>query len=413
MRTHVSAGTRWMSRVSSIVSAAKRKCRFSTLLFATTLPFLAPPVDAQTVAAGFTVEPFSDIGAFVSPGGGPIGIAVGPAGGSFGLDVYVSVYHSGIEDDVILRLTPAGTPSAFATLAPESDPFSIEFPEVGSAFDGFLYVSANNRDFGTATDCGGIIQRVDPLGVVTDWTLGLSSIVDCQSRPGNQQAFTEPASMAFATTIAVGDGFPAELYVANFADPPFDVGRVNASSSVVAFASDGLHGPPYSGAGILATDLAFGTGGGFGTDLYLADEDAGCDCIRTVDSAGVLSAPFATLASRPLAIEFAPPGAFGGLLYVALANGEIHAVGTNGSSQVFASGFAFAAVSWDAIGFAPDGGALFVTDFDNDRVFRIAPIVVVVPTVLGPGVIVLVLLVSGLGARMLLVAARHRREVIP
>jgi hypothetical protein len=161
----------------------------------------------------------------------PTSLAFGP-GGAFGTDLYVgSLAVSPTASDEIVRIPSAGVVNPFATLLPEADPVALAFPPAGSPFTSALYVSANNRDNGANGDCGGAIQRVDAAGNVTDFT-SLTSSFACPTLPPAQvTALGEPSGIAFGP----GGGFGTDLYVANSSDVPADIVRVNASGGTTNF----------------------------------------------------------------------------------------------------------------------------------------------------------------------------------
>ncbi len=137
--------------------------------------------------------------------------------------------------------------------------------------------------------------------------------------------------------------------------------RLSASNVLETFAS-GVSGPE---------GLAFGPGGAWGSDLYVADANLtsaggiadGASRICRVTSAGAISTfvQNTTLLRGACGLAFDPTGDFGGHLYVADVLGErILQVTSAGAVSVFASGFKNLAGS-HALAFGPDG-ALYVAD---------------------------------------------------
>ena len=96
--------------------------------------------------------------------------------------------------------------------------------------------------------------------------------------------------------------------------------------------------------------------------------------VSIYDSQGnLIQADFLTGLGPNPRIRFGEGGAFGTGLYVMTNDGELFSVASDGTKTLFGSGFsagtAMTAGSWFAFG--PDG-ALYVAEFPNDRVLRIA-----------------------------------------
>src|SRR5207248_986436 len=111
-------------------------------------------------------------------------------------------------------------------------------------------------------------------------------------------SIAEPSYLAFGP----GGGFGTNLYLANSSLPPAPLLRVDPAGAVSAFPTPGLRavGP-----------LAFGPGGTFGTDLFAVDNSSP-RTIRKVTPSGAISAPFATFGNKELIdLKFGPGGPFG------------------------------------------------------------------------------------------------------
>jgi hypothetical protein len=257
----------------------------------------------------------------------PIGLALS-AGEAFGNRLFVALQGQPLAADRIQAVTLDGLVTPFATLVDEADPVSLEFPPPGSPFGGDLYVSANNRDGNQPGDHGGTIVRVDAQGNVSDFTaIG---------------ALSEPRDIAFGS----GGGFGLDLYAANHVNPPMDVGQVSPSGTVVAFFEGGL----------TATDLAIGPDDRMYvlTDVFASQ---GCNCLYVLDPSRKLSGPLATFDGPPNSGVFGTGGAFGTDLYLTV-NGSILRVDRAGTVSEFATGLG--AINTDGLVFNSDGSALFV-----------------------------------------------------
>lgn len=195
--------------------------------------------------------------------------------------------------------------------------------------------------------------------------------------PGRIARVLTPGSNATQTgaVVTARNGFAGRAYLA---DPASDrLLRVDASGVTTPFAS-GIKG---------AEGLAFGPGGAWGTDLYVADADLtslspwsdGPGRIVRVDAAGVAT----TLVQDPATLggacglAFDTAGRFGGDLFVAdILDDRIYRVTPAGQVSLFASGFADLSGS-HCIAFGGDG-ALYVADRGDAQsftqsVWRIAP----------------------------------------
>jgi hypothetical protein len=190
-----------------------------------------------------------------------------------------------------------------------------------------------NSHFGQARCCGGVVARIDPATGAT------TIISDSSAIPGLAFAPEDPFALAFAPGGAFGSG----LYVSDIEGmspfPPF-IFRIDADGTRRGFANNpdtGLWGTQR-----VALDLAFATGGAFGTDLYVSDPSSigAPPTIWRLDANAtarvfVAGAPL----TAPSAIRFAPGGAFGENLYVLDGGvGKIFKVSPDGTMAEFASG---------------------------------------------------------------------------
>src|SRR5262249_36649766 len=94
--------------------------------------------------------------------------------------------------------------------------------------------------------------------------------LDSKEYPG-ETAMGEPGGIAFGP----GGSFGTDLYVANANNHPADIVRVDSTGVVRHFVDDGVFG-----GGLAPASLAFGPGGAFSTDLYFADSATGSMTIR-------------------------------------------------------------------------------------------------------------------------------------
>ena len=322
------------------------------------------------VAPGFEVDSLAVLSK-------PAGLALAPAGSAFYPGLYVSSFGISASDpDSVFLVSDSGAVSFFAELVPEADPTNMEFPIPGGPFGDHLYITANNRDFGQPLDCGGVIQRVDSAGVVFDHTL----VAGCAACLGGGSGLGEPAAIAFGP----GGAYGTDLFVANSSDVPADICRVTPPGGIVPFLDDGVCSNSATG-GFAPTDVAFGPGGAWGTDLYFSDFGDMCYCVRTVSSTGAASAALHTFPVSIHRIEFGTGGAFGTDLYAATSD-TLYRVTPAGSISVFLSGEGLGALRLE---FAPGGEALYVTVPSVDLVLRVRPSTSGLPPNLPAGRVVL------------------------
>ncbi len=305
-----------------------------------------------------------------------------------------------------VSVPPEFTVEVFATI---DRPSGLAFAPVGSVFGSDLFVGSLNEPgnvtnptindnifsvsaTGTVTLFAALVPEADPNGLEfppVGSPFGDFLFVASNNRDGGQlgdqggtiqrvdpagnvsdftaiglpQGLGEPASMAFGP----GGQFGTDLFVANSNDLPADIVRVDPSGSIQSFVND-----TQFFSGLAPCDLEFAPGGAFGSDLYFSDFGEACNCLRIADTTGNITSPFVTLPGRS-DLEFSPGGPFGNDLYVAVTEaggGSIFRVQSDGAFSLFASGFVVFSCT-DALEFSLDGSALFVADFDGNTVYKI------------------------------------------
>jgi hypothetical protein len=263
--------------------------------------------------------------------------------------------------------TPIPTPACnsvetFYSGAPLQRPVDLAF-----AANGDLYVS----DIGAAADC----STQDGKVVVISPNRSTRTAI-----AGNQ--LQDPFGIALGT----GGTWGTDLYIAdeNSFSCNGGVFRVNASGGISTLAS----GSPFAGDIGDPNGLAFGPGGAFGTELYVADYstqgggtgNGGSGVIYRVDSTGT-RVPFVYGAPLidPANLAFGPGGAFGNNLYVADfgdigGTGYIWTVDPSGHITQFAGGGGAPFVDPVKIAFGPGGcfgTDLYVLDSGAHKIFRV------------------------------------------
>lgn len=206
------------------------------------------------------------------------------------------------------------------------------------------------------------------------------------STPAAPWGFSDPISLAFGP----GGEFGTDLYVADCTRGATcqsgsiggGIWRVDPAGNKTA-----LH----RGAPLAAPiDLEFGPGGAFGHDLYVADfSDEGIGTtgyIYKLDSSGVptlfAGGPGSAFAD-PSDIAFAPGGVFGSDLYVRdRTTGDIYRVDSNGQVSAFASGFTTDRFP-GGMAFGPGGKDLYA--INGNSIIRIFPTDTTEPTLDLPG----------------------------
>lgn len=208
----------------------------------------------------------------------------------------------------------------------------------------------------------GLVARVSDRLLVVD----TSGIFEVDARRWTGQTAGPSAASATGAGAWGGGAFGDALFLC---DPPADrVVRVDAGGTLTPFAT-GVRG---------GEGLAFGPGGAWGSDLYVADADLtslGADAdgpgrIARVDAAGAVT----TLVEDPAllagasALAFDTGGRFGGDLFVAdILEERILRVTAAGGVSVFATGFHNLSGS-HCLAFGPDG-ALYVADPGSGQEF--------------------------------------------
>ncbi len=188
-------------------------------------------------------------------------------------------------------------------------------------------------------------------------------------------AFPPPGD-PFGLALGPGGNFGDGLYVMDFdgasPNPPV-LYRVNADGSETVV----LVSPSTWTVDRLPTHIAFGTGGGFGHDLYVTDIFNPATIWRvkaiTSDVSSFVLSSFVTGAPLigPSSLRFGPGGAFGTNLYVLDASGVIFTIASDGTVSTFATGLPTANTFYPDLAFAPDGQSLFVAI--NDNIIEITP----------------------------------------
>jgi hypothetical protein len=219
-------------------------------------------------------------------------------------------------------------------------------PGPGGAFGTDIFVARprffNVRGHVLVQPGDGEIFRVTPPAILKNLTVNVFT----------RSLDFAPTGIAFGP---VGSLFPGDLLVTDF----FGAGarRIKSTGATFPFTKyPGLQG------------LTFGPGGtsAFGADVYAAQPSAGR--ILRIAANGV-AVPFATGLTSPVDVAFGPGGAFGKNLYVADAGGQIYQIDSAGKRTLFAAGLG----APFALAFSPTGSTLFVTDYWNGNVIQFIP----------------------------------------
>jgi sugar lactone lactonase YvrE len=289
-------------------------CRAMTMVLAALLVVVAPTggvVGAATPTPGFTIDTFY-AGPLVTR---PNHLAFSPSG-----DLIVAergATDGGTLDGSIVTIDPAGNASVLIGSG-LADPRGTAFGPGSTAWGTDLYIADHNFNSGSGV-----------YGEVFRYQGG--ALVPLQFRRSwdNGDVASDPSRLAFGA----GAGFGTDLFVA---DPsgPTGASSGGGTGGVHRFAGVAAQTTLAYGAPLISPDdVAFGPGGGFGTDLYVADGDA--DAIFTVNSSGTATA-FATGLS-PAAFAFGNGGPLGTDLYVHEGD-RISAVDATGSTRSIITG---------------------------------------------------------------------------
>lgn len=283
---------------------------------------------AVTVPAGYRVEVFAESGV-----GAPEGLAFGPGSGGWTSDLFVGDETQ----DRILRVTPTGQVSTHAAST------SLCRKPEALAFDrGGLY--------------GGALLSADDAQYVKITSAGATA------------AFGGAAPAARTGTLVQAPAGPFGGLCYTSSVDTDQVYRLGVGGALTTFAT-GLRG---------VEGLAFGPGGAWGSDLYLADASLtglsaainGDAAIYRLDSAGVrtLVVQDSGLLSGAAALAFDTVGHFDGDLFVSdVLNERLLRVTPTGEVSVFATGFGNLFASGGLV-FGPDG-ALYVADTGSGQPF--------------------------------------------
>ena len=316
----------------------------------------------------------------------------------------------------VLALAVASTPAVSAPVvagfsvtvyATATDPMNMSF-----ALDGALHIGRDNigsgGDFGDAVKVSKIAA-----GGGTAQEFGESSIADPDS------VLVDRHGLISGTIGSVLVGGGAGLYAINpdgSVHTVYTAAKVRGDIDDMQFDSTGrllmISGQDqikYSTGGDLEVLMSVSTS----TPVSMAIDGANriflagiSGTVSIYDALGTLiQADFLTGLGPNPRIRFGGGGAFGTDLYVMDNAGDLLSVAADGTKTLFGSGFGAGTVmtagSW--IAFGPDG-ALYVAEFPNDRVLRIAALV----SVPEPATLALV------GAALIgMVTTRRRRPAAP
>ncbi len=234
-------------------------------------------VDVPTVAPGFCIQPLATVATR--------DLAWGP-GGAWGNDLYAST------SDAIIRIAPDGSMSTLASGL--AQPSGIAF-SASKAFGDYLYVALDGTETIVRIDATGVVHPfaiypaaafIDLMDVmfgpgVAGYTsdLYVTDLGGCGCTPGRIYRF-DPSGVPNVVLIDNGES-PTGLGIASGGE--FGSGTVlyadvaNGASDDGAFWVSPPAGPPvlfHSAAGTQLFNpqsIAQGSGGAFGTDLYLGD----------------------------------------------------------------------------------------------------------------------------------------------
>lgn len=268
-------------------------------------------------------------------------IAFSP-GGKFGYEDQLFVGDSRPDPGSIYRVPAPDEKIVFCRSA-TSEPRSFEFPPIGSSFEGYLYVTEA-------------------------WQL------ETYAPDGTRKNFGRLYAYGLDLAFAPDERFRNNLFHA-------DMGGCAVREWTAEHAQSALIGnlPSY-----LIAGLAFGPGGDWGLDLYVACLKASGPrdslAIRRVTPAGVMSNFAASdMFGSTNQLAFDDVGYFGCNLFVSdVEKDAIFEVQPDGQVSIFAQGFSFSKTPFHKfdsgdIVFGPDG-AMYVADGGAGTVWRIAAV---------------------------------------
>ena len=335
----------------------------------------------------------------------PLDIAVGPATSGNGNSLFVVSRPANAVFEIarsVLRPPPGFSIRLVASF--EATPVGLAHSAAGSAFGDRLFVSFRGEPSvqdriqavtldGQVTSFASLVAEADPVALEfppPGSPFGGDLYVSANNRDGGASgdhggtiqrvdaqgnvtdftaigALSEPRDIVFAP----GGGFETDLYVANHVNPPMDVGRVSPSGSVAT----------YFEAGLTATDLAISSDDRMYilTDVF---EAQGCNCLFVLSPSLNLSGPIAAFAGPPGSGVIGKGGAFGTDLYL-VAEGSILRVDATGTVTEFATGLN--ATNPDGLAFSPDGSSLFVLSGLDRALYEITSVPANNPPLASPG----------------------------
>lgn len=298
-----------------------RVFRLTLLSTFAVLLLLDAPAKGGPIIFGFSVDTYASVL-------DPIKIAFDPASS----DLFVgrdATGSGGLSSDVVRihRISNGGFPVVEFGDSGISDPDAVLVDSTGgfSGVAGSVLVAG--RFAGASTNTGQIVA-IRPDGTVTQL---LTSTL-----------FTNAADIAF-------DSIGRLLLVDNDGDKLL---AINGTSVEVLFSL-----PPDALAVEVASDGRIYTGAGDGT-------------IRIHNNDGsLIDGSFITGLTKARPFTFGLGGSFGNDLYL-VDNGNLIRFDSSGTPTVLGSGLG----DIRDIEFSPDGSALFLSDFQNDRILRITPV---------------------------------------
>ncbi|MBT5926470.1 MAG: hypothetical protein HOH33_07615 [Verrucomicrobia bacterium] len=315
-----------------------------------------PITAAVSIEDGFGLEMLVDLD---RPA--PLAMALEVPGFPDGLYVGQPVSNNPITPDRIAWIPFNGTSvEVFTTLLPEADPTSLAFAPPNSIFNTGLYLSANNRDGNRPGDWGGTIQHIDNEIRVSDFTA-----VGSPSGPG------EPGEFIFGEY-----GWAEDLMIlANSVGSPGDLLSVKSDGRLEVLFSDGQS--ESSPGGLAFRSLAMPPSEStFGDWLYLGEFGRECLCIQRWHPERGLETWIDEIEGEPHGMAFGRGGIFGNDLYVAIDlgnEGRVLRITKEGVVSEFITGlqgFLFGNGK-DVMEFGPNGDLLYLSDYYGHRIYRI------------------------------------------